>query len=259
LIGLALLTLTACSCSRRDDAALTIVVPGDVNHEAFHALARARGRHLTREELLELHRVWIDNEILYREGLKLPSAPDQVANRERIIGRALGAIEQKLRPIAVSDDELRRWFESHRERYEQAALYDFEDVALPGKSSEATVRALVLELNRGASPNAQATRTFKARPEAAIVQSYGVGVASALAAAQPGTWLAISARDGWRGMRLMAFTPSRRTDFDAARDAIRRDFIETAIAEKRDAAVQALWKNYKIELEEAIECAADKS
>src|SRR6478735_12564867 len=101
LIGLALLTLAACSCSRKDDAALTILVPGDVNHEALHALAHARGRHLTREELLELHRAWIDNEVLYREGLKLLSTPAKGANREQIIARALSGLEQKLQPIAV--------------------------------------------------------------------------------------------------------------------------------------------------------------
>jgi hypothetical protein len=260
LIGLALLTLAACGCGRKDHAMPTIVVPGDVNHGEFHALVHARGRDLTREELLDLHRVWIDNEVLYREGLTQSPQPETGANREQVIARALNAIELKLRPIAVSDDELRRWFESRRERYDQSALYDFEDVALPGKSSEASVRTLVQQLNSGAPPNAQANvRGFKARPETAMAQSYGVDLASALAKAQPGTWLAISARDGWRAVRLTALTPGRNTNFDAEREAIRRDFIESTLADKRTDAVHALWKHYKIEIAEPIECLADKT
>jgi len=236
------------------------VVPGDVNHGEFHALVHARGRELTRAELLDLHRVWINNEILYREGLTLASQPEESANREQVITRALNAIEQKLRPITVSDHELRRWFAARREGYDQAVRYDFEDVALPGNSSEATVRALVLQLN-GASPAIAhpTVRTFEARPQKSVEQSYGVDVASALANARPGTWLAISARGGWRAMRLTALTPGRRANFEAEREAIRRDFIEATIAEKRADAVRALWKNYKIEIAEPVVCLADKT
>jgi PPIC-type PPIASE domain len=254
-----LLVLFACGSRRAEDAAETIVVPGDVNHEAFHALQRARGRHLTREEMLQLHRVWIDNEVLYREGLKLPSRPGDSATRERVMARALSAIDEKVRPTSVSDEELRRWFDSRRDTYEQPSRLDFEYAAFSGPSNEAAVRALVEQLDSGAPLDAGASlRTFKGRPEASVVQSYGPEVAGALVRAAPGKWQALQTREGWRAMRLTALTPGRHATFDAAREAIRRDFIEAAVAEKRDAAVRALWRSYKIELEETIECLADK-
>lgn len=256
LTAAALFASIACGSSRKDDV---IVVPGDVNHEALHALQRARGRHLTREEMLELHRVWIEDEILYREGLKLEPSAGAATSREKVTARALGAIDQKVRATSVSDEELRLWFEGHRDAYEQPARFDFEDAATPGRSTEAAIRALVTRLNGGAPLDTGVSlRAFRGRPESNLVQSYGKEVGSALQRAELGKWLPLETRDGWRALRLIAFTPGINTSLEAARDAVRRDFIEAAVTEKRAAAVRALWKNYEIQLEETIECLADK-
>lgn len=252
-------TLGACGVSRADDQASTIVVGGDVNHEAVHAFEKSRGRQPTREELLSLHRVWIDNEILYREGLKLPLDAGEAANREKVIFKALGVIEEKVRPTVVTDAELRSWFDNRRDKYEQPARFDFEDAALSGQSSEAAVRALVEKLNRGAPADAGASlRAFKGRPESNLLVSYGPEVAGALANAQPGKWLALRARDGWRAMRLIAMTSAAHAVFETQREAIRRDWLAATVAEKSRGAVQELWKKYKIELAPTFECHADK-
>jgi hypothetical protein len=256
--GLAL-ALAACGHGRAPEETATIVVGGDINHEAVHALEKSRGRHATREELLELHRVWIDNEILYREGLKLPATVGKAASREQVSARALLVIEEAARPGLVSDEELRRWFESRRDKYEQPARFDFEDLALPGQSSEAAVRGVVEQLNNGAPGDAQASlRVFKGRPESNLVQSYGPEVATALAKSQPGRWLPLPARQGWRAMRLVAMTPTAHAAFEAQREAIRRDWNDATAAERRRVAVQALWQKYKIELAPPFECHADK-
>jgi hypothetical protein len=214
--------------------------------------------------MLALHRVWIDNEVLYREGLKLSGetgegATRAGANREDVIFKALGVIDRSVRPSSVQDEVLRRWFESRRDQYERPASFDFEDAALSGDSSEAAVRGLVEELNRGAPASARASvRDFRGRPESNLVHSYGPEAAQVLAKAQPGTWLAMRARDGWRAVRLIAMTPKAEAEFEAERDAIRRDWIEATVAEKRSAAVQALRKKYKIEFAEKHRCIADE-
>lgn len=255
----AALALTLGACSRADEQGNVIVVPGDVNHTALHDLERVRGRHLTREELLELHRVWLDNEVLYREGMNLPLDASEAANREKVISKALAAIDTRVRSAAVTDEQLRRWFEGRREHYEQPARFDFEDVALPAQSSEAAAAALVDSLNTGGAAESRASvRAFRARPESNLVQSYGPDVASALAKAPPGRWLKLRARDGWRAMRLVSFTPMSHAVFEAQREAIHKDWIEANVVVKRDAAVRELWKKYQIDFAESIECLADK-
>src|SRR5688572_7467629 len=51
----------------RDDDPHTIVVGGDVDHTAIETFRAARGRAPNDEELGALRRVWLDNEVLYRE------------------------------------------------------------------------------------------------------------------------------------------------------------------------------------------------
>lgn len=249
--------LAACGLGHADDTQSTIVVAGDVNHAAVHELQKARGRTPTREELLALHRVWIDNEILYREGLKLAGGTATTNNREQVIESALATIDRRVRPSSVPEEELRRWFDSHRDRYEQPARFDFEDASPPGQPSEATVRALTEKLNADPSAVPEDLRVFKARPESNLQQSYGSELTEALAQATPGKWLALQARDGWRAMRLVALVPMSHADLATQRDAVRRDWIEEQVSEKRAAAVQALWKSYKIELAPPFVCHAE--
>jgi hypothetical protein len=56
---------------RNEDEPNKIVVSADVNSEAVHTLEKVRGRQPNEQELEALHRVWLDNEVLYREGLAL--------------------------------------------------------------------------------------------------------------------------------------------------------------------------------------------
>jgi len=235
----------------------TVFVNGDVNHAAVHDLKKARGREPTREELLTLHRIWIDNEILYREGLKLSGVDAGANSREQLIASALAAIDQKVRPTSVPDDDLRSWFESHRDRYEQPARFDFEDASPSAHPSEATIRALVEKLNAEPSVQPDDLRVFERRSEANLQQSYGPEVTAALAKSQPRKWLALRALDGWRAMRLIALTPMSHADLGTQREAVSRDWIEAQTSEKRAAAVSALWQSYTIELAPPFECHAE--
>jgi hypothetical protein len=117
----------------------------------------------------------------------------------------------------------------------------------------------VEQLNAGAVAAANAdVRVFKARPESNVAQSYGPDVAAKLAQAEPGKWLALATRDGWRAMRLVALAPATHARFEPHRDLIRQDFIAAQVDEKRPLAVQALWKKYEIEFAETLDCIADK-
>jgi hypothetical protein len=98
----ALLLLAGCGLGRADDRTNKILVGGDINHEAVHAFERANGHHPSRDDLLSVHRVWIDNEVLYREGLKLPLEPGEAANRESVISKSLASIEAGVTPSTKS-------------------------------------------------------------------------------------------------------------------------------------------------------------
>lgn len=232
--------------SRTDDPR-TIVVGAEVDREAIEKFHASRGHHPSREELTALRRVWLDNEVLYREGLALQVDKGDPAIRERVIFKALSVIDSNVKLPAVDEKVLRAWFDSHRDKYDEPARYGFEEAALSGDSSEAAVRAFVSALNAGTPGDAKAgLRVFKGRPHANLVQSYGADFAEALVASKPGEWHALQTREGWRAMRLNATTAPKPASFESVRGMVLHDWTDATAAEQRTAAVRALAKRYKV-------------
>jgi hypothetical protein len=234
----------------RADDPHTIVVGADVDREAVGTFEAARGRKPNAEELEALHRVWLDNEVLYREGLALQVDRGDTAIRERVIFKALSVIDSNVKLPSPTDDVLRKWFEAHRDKYDEPARYDFEEAVLSGDASEAAVRDFVKALNGDTPGDAKAgLRVFKGRPHANLVQSYGPDFAKELTKSKPNEWRAMRTRDGWRAMRLDAVSPSKPADFTVLRGVILHDWADATAAEQRTAAVRALAKKYQVKYE----------
>jgi hypothetical protein len=237
--------------SEADDP-LTIVVGADAEREGRNTFKAARGEEPTAQELEALRQVWLDNEVLYREGLALQVDKGDSAIRERVIFKALSVIDSNVKLPPASDKLLRAWFDGHRAKYDEPERYDFEEAALSGDSSEAAVRAFVKTLNGGTPGDAKAgLRVFKGRPHANLVQSYGTAFADTLAKSQPGQWQALQTREGWRAIRLGAITPAKPAVFESLRGVVMHDWTDAAAAEQRTAAVRALTKKYKVKREGA--------
>jgi hypothetical protein len=249
VLGGLLFALDHLLIARADDPH-TIVVGPEVDREAIETFKAARGRNPSTEELSALRRVWLDNEVLYREGLALQVDRGDSAIRERVIFKALSVVDSNVKLPPVDDTVLRKWFEGHRDKYDEPARYDFEEAALSGDSSEAAVRAFVKELNAGTPGDAKAgLRVFKGRPHANIVQSYGAELARALGESKPGEWNAFHTRDGWRAMRLDSIARPKPAVFEGLRGVVLQDWTDATAAEQRTAAVRALAKKYEVKHE----------
>ena len=231
----------------RTDDPRTIVQGADVDREARQVFKASRAREPNADELKALRQVWLDNEVLYREGLALRVDQGDVAIRERVIFKSLSIVEANLKRPAVDDTQLRPWFEQQRARYDEPARFDFQEAALAGEASEATVRAFVDALNAGTPGDAKAgLRVFKGRPQANLVQSYGASFAAALDAAPVGQWQALATRDGWRALRLDAISAPRPASFEALRGVVLQDWTDATMAGLRTDAVRTLAKKYRV-------------
>ena len=236
----------------RDDDPRTIVVGAEVDAEATQVFKASRGHAPSAEELEALRRVWLDNEVLYREGLALQVDRGDSAIRERVIFKALSVVDANTRLPRIDDKGLRDWFEAHRAKYDDPARFDFQEAALTGNASEAEVRAFVDALNSGTPGDARAgLRVFKGRPQANLVQSYGAEFAKALEAAPVGEWRAQPTRDGWRAMRLDAALAARPASYESLRAVVLQDWTDAVLAEQRSAAVRALARKYTVKVEGA--------
>ncbi len=230
-----------------DGDAQTIVVGAAVDKEARELFVTNRGREPNAMELTALRKVWLDNEVLYREGLALKLDRGDTAIRERVIFKALSVVDADTRPPQSNEAVLRQWFEAHRAKYDEPARYDFQEAVLAGDNTAARVQTLAETLNSGAGGDLEAgLRVFKGRPQANIDFTYGEHFGKAMTGATPGVWQAIQAKDGWHAVRVEAITPPRAAQFEAVQQAVQQDWLDGTMAEQRSAAVHKLAGKYKI-------------
>ncbi len=228
----------------------TIVVPTEVDQEARELFKSARGQNPSAEQMAALRQVWLDNEVLYREGLALRVERGDVAIRERVIFKALNIIETQLKNVSADDATLRAWFETQRAKYDEPARYDFQEAVLTGDNNESAVRSFVAELKRNTGGDVKAgLRIFKGRPHASLVQTYGESFAKALEEGPPGEWRAMKTHEGWRAMRLEALSPGKPADFEPLRGVVLQDWTDAQMSQQRTAAVRALARKYTVRYE----------
>jgi hypothetical protein len=235
----------------RSDDPRTIVVGAEVDKEATQVFKASRGRDPNPQELAALRQVWLDNEVLYREGLALRVDRGDTAIRERVIFKSLSVLETGLKLPPVDEKALRDWFEKNRAKYDEPARFDFQEAVLSDDNTEVAVRAFVSALNTGTPGDAKAgLRVFKGRPHSNLVQSYSPEFAKALEEAPVGEWRAYSTREGWRAMKLDAVTPAKPASFEVLRGVVQQDWTDATMSEQRTAAVRALATKYRINFEE---------
>ena len=251
VLGALLFALDYVIVGRADDPR-TILVDASVDRQATQVFKDARGRSPNEEELYALRRVWLDNEVLYREGLALQVDKGDTAIRERVIFKALSVVDAGLKLPHVDDKALREWFERNRIKYDEPARYDFEEAVLNGETSDAALRDFAAALNAGAPGEAKAgLRVFKGRPHVNLVQSYGTEFAQAIEVAPPGEWRVLPSREGLRVIRLQSITQPKPAVFENLGGVVLQDWTDAIMAEQRTAAVRALAKKYTVKVEAA--------
>lgn len=249
LLGALLFAIDYFFASRVDNPNV-IVVDAAVDDQAKQLFKSSRGREPNDAELTALRQAWLDNEVLYREGLALQVDKGDPAIRERVIFKALSVIDANVKLPSYDDKLLRAWFESHRAKYDEPPRYDFQEAVLAADNSESAARTFAAALNAGTPGDAKAgLRVFNNRPYANIVQSYGEEFAKALQHAPTGEWVALRTRNGWRAMRLESITPAKPAVYEAMRNAVRQDWTDATMSEQRSAAVHALARKYTIKVE----------
>jgi hypothetical protein len=234
----------------RDDDPRTIVVGAEVDAEARQLFKSQRGKDPSAEEMAALRRVWLDNEVLYREGLAMQVDRGDTAIRERVIFKALSVLDSNVKLPPYDDVLLRDWFEKNRAKYDEPSRFDFQEAVLSGDTSEAAVRAFVAALNAGAPGDAQAgLRVFKGRPHANLVQSYGAELAKNLEAATVGEWRAYASGNALRALRLDAVIAPKPAAFEPLRGVVLQDWTDAVLSEQRSAAVRVLAQKYVVKME----------
>lgn len=225
-----------------------IVITKETYAEARLAFVAGIKREPTDAEMKVLTDRWLDNELLFREGMALGMDKGDVAMRERLIFKVLTTTQAGLVMPKIDQAGLRAWFESRRDRYDTPSRFGFEEAVLTADdSTPEKMQRFVTALNADKTPDLEAgLRVFKDRPRPNLVLSYGEAFAEALEKSSVSSWVVLQSRDGPRAVRLTLLTPGQAVNFDDIKEAVFTDWKEFTSGQMTKAAIREIAKKYRV-------------
>lgn len=233
------------------ETASDIVVTAKVHQEAKAIFESGMKREPKPEELKVLLDRWVDNEILYREGLQLGLDRGDSGIRDRVIFKAMSVTQAGIVLPEVDEAGLKAWFESNRERYDTPARFDFLEAAVPSDTKLEALRRFAVALNSNQDePGIESSlRVFRDRPRSNLLQSYGKEFTAAIEQLKPGQWQVLLSSDGPRVIRLETLKPAVAADFEAVKVKLYQDWKDEMTSQRSKELIREMGKKYQIRQE----------
>lgn len=233
------------------ETASDIVVTAKVQQEAKAIFEAGMKREPKPEELKVLLDRWVDNEILYREGLQLGLDRGDSGIRDRVIFKAMSVTQAGIVLPEVDEAGLKAWFESNRERYDTPARFDFLEAAVPPDTKLDALQRFAVALNSNQDePGIETSlRVFRDRPRSNLLQSYGKDFTEAIEQLKPGQWQVLVSNDGPRVIRLESLKPAVAADFEAVKVKLYQDWKDEMTSQRSKELIREMGKKYQIRQE----------
>jgi peptidyl-prolyl cis-trans isomerase C len=235
LLGAAIFAIDGIASSPSREIVVTPAVRSDLAAQ----WEREHGAPPSDAELERAVATWVDDEILYREGLARGFDIDDPAVRGRIRRKMLLVLDSQVLSETPSEAELEAFFREHAEDYAEVSRIDFTHVYLT-EANAARAPELLELLRGGASPNGlgdtfSGGRRYRGRALADLEQTFGPEFVEGLAEQSSGEWTLRRSRYGAHLVRVERRTGASRPELAAVRDRVIADWQN----ERRDAAVAA--------------------
>lgn len=230
-----------------------IVVPKSVRAATAERLRAALGRAATEPELRAQLQRWVNEEMLYREGVRLGLERGDAQIRDIVVHKALGVTQMSLpRPVAT-DAELERWFHAHRDRYTIPVLFDLEVLRLSDSADRMDMtQALRMLSHADVAPSSLGTmHVYRHVPRSNLAQSYGSSFAEALRELPPGEWCRVPGGDAGLLVKVDRIQPEIQPEFGELKSRVREDWRKETETQQMERMLEQLRKKYRIQLEHA--------
>ncbi len=193
-------------------------------------------------------------EILWREGRELGLPATDPVVRQRVIQQMRQlAIEDVAADIALTDQQVRDFFDANPARYAADPLVSFSHVYV--RDSEAEARTVLAALRSSGAADAGGygdrflyQRNYASASRGEIASQFGEDFADALFAREPGGWAGpVPSQHGWHLVLLRERSAASTPDFDAVAARVREDALAEARALAAGEALDRLLERYTVE------------
>lgn len=231
----------------KDDPKAIVITP-EIRQDIKQIYVNSLKREPTPNDMKILIDRWVDNEVLYREGLALGLDKGDSSIRERVIFKALSVTQAEISLPKLEENGLQQWFTEHAEKYDAPTLIHFQEAIPSGKPSAEDMKNFVSALNgKGKSNLDSSLEIFKDRPRFTIVDSYGEDFTKALEQLNPeGEWRLLESKAGPRIVHLISIKPGEKANFEQIKTKVYADWKNQTAAELSTKAIRDMGKKYKI-------------
>lgn len=259
VVGVALFALSLALDVRRET--LIRLDEGEIALIASHWQAQTQ-RKPTREELAGFIQERVDEEILYREALRLGLDADDVIVRRRLAQKVAFLNQDIVEPVAPTDAELREYFQRNQAAYAAPDLVTFEHVYFsPERRGAELDAALAKALDQLTRANGSThpgelgdafmlARVYTDTPLNDLALNFGQRFAEAMRTLPTGRWVGpVESALGAHIVRIDSRREPAVPAYETVAERVREDFL----AERRRAAnaawIESLRERYRIEIE----------
>jgi parvulin-like peptidyl-prolyl cis-trans isomerase-like protein len=260
LIGLAVFGLNAVFASRREGGRSSdreIAVSQGQMKSMEEMFRRQWGRPPSADELQGLVNDYVREEVLMREAIALGLDRDDAVVRRRLAQKMEFLSEDAVSVMQPREADLRAYMAQHPKDFAAEPRLTFSQIGLdPEKQKDAP--RLLGELNRG-HDDLEALTYIRMLPvhvdtmvRGDVVALFGPQFTAKIETLPAGTWVGpIPSGYGPHLVRLESIQPGQAPTFEAAREAVAREWSAAKRQEMKDAQLNALLARYKITVEKA--------
>jgi hypothetical protein len=261
LLGLAIFGAYRLLGPNEQPPAAIVLTEGIINGQV-ESFSRTWLRPPTPQEVKELIREYVREEVYYREGMALRLDRDDTVIRRRLKQKLEFVAEAQGIATEPTDEELRAYLEQRRDAYRTDARVSFVHVFLSAErrgNAVAQDAARLLDIlqtsNETIDPAALGDptlleRRFEDVPLRDVAAQFGDAFAARVAEVPVGQWQGpIESSYGMHLVLVGARTDGRSPELGEIRDALRRDWLNERRIAANEAYYQALLQRYTVTIE----------
>jgi hypothetical protein len=260
LIGFAVFGLNAVFASRKEGgraSARDIVVTQGKIQSLEETFRRQWSRPPTADELAGLVNDYVREEVLMREAISLGLDRDDAVVRRRLAQKMEFLSEDAASVMQPSEADLRAYMAAHPKDFAAEPRLTFSQIGLdPEKRKDAD--RLLSDLNRGRDDleTLSFVRMLPVHVDTMerrdVLTLFGPEFTAKLETLPTGSWVGpVPSGYGLHLVRLESIQPGHAQSFEAARDAVAREWSAAKRQEMKDAQMNELLARYKVTIEKA--------
>jgi hypothetical protein len=196
----------------------------------------------------------VREEVLYREAVAMGLDQDDVIVKRRLAQKMDFLAEDLSALQEPTTEELRTWFDAHRESFAQPPRISFRHVYYSFDTHGQEARAAAAREVAAPAGPANGDRfmfqnSYAERTEAELLTMFGPAFAQGVFALEPGLWTGpLESGYGWHAVFVESRTPSSVPAFEEVEDEVKTAYLDARRAEFREEAYRMMREKYDVVL-----------